>query len=96
LRVLQEGEIQKLGSEKTLKVDVRVMSGTHKNLKKLVAEELFREDLLYRLNVVPIKVPNLRERSGDIPTLVYYFVRVLCERNNLKEKRIDDARCVRI
>lgn len=91
LRVLQEGEIQKLGSEKILKVDVRIVSGTHKDLKKSVADGSFREDLLYRLSVVPLKVPSLRERKEDIPLLIYYYVKKLCERNNLKGKRIDDT-----
>src|SRR5262245_20970475 len=60
LRVVQSGEIQKVGSEKPIRVDVRVLSGTHKDLKKCVAEGTFREDLYYRLNVVPIRVPSLR------------------------------------
>jgi two-component system, NtrC family, nitrogen regulation response regulator NtrX len=89
LRVLQSGEIQKLGGEKTVHVDVRVLSGTHKDLRAAVAAGQFREDLFYRLNVVPIKVPSLRERSDDIPLLVAVFVRRLCAKNNIKEKSID-------
>jgi transcriptional regulator with GAF, ATPase, and Fis domain len=90
LRVLQNGEIQKVGSEKTIKVDVRVLSGTHKDLKKAIASGNFREDLFYRLNVIPIKVPSLRERSEDIALLIKYFSRRLSERNNIKEKIIDE------
>lgn len=91
LRVTQSGEIQKVGSEKTIKVDVRILSGTHKDLKKCVAEGTFREDLFYRLNVVPIRVPSLRERAEDIPLLARFFARRMCEKNNIKEKPIDDA-----
>jgi len=90
LRVLQNGEIQKVGAEKTIKVDVRVLSATHKDLKSAVADGRFREDLYYRLNVVPIKVPSLRERPEDIPLLARVLIRRLCEKNNLREKPIDD------
>jgi two-component system nitrogen regulation response regulator NtrX len=90
LRVLQNGEIQKIGSEKVIKVDVRVISGTHKDLKQAAADGLFREDLYYRLNVVPIKVPSLRDRVDDIPLLARFFAKQLCAKNNVKEKPIDD------
>lgn len=90
LRVLQSGEIQKVGAERTIKVDVRVLSGTHKDLKKAVANGSFREDLYYRLNVVPLRVPSLRDRTEDIPLLVRVIVQRLCEKNNLKEKQIDE------
>jgi two-component system, NtrC family, nitrogen regulation response regulator NtrX len=90
LRVLQNGEIQKVGAERSVKVDVRVLSGTHKDLKKAVANGTFREDLYYRLNVVPLRVPNLRERAEDIPLLVRVITQRLCEKNNLKEKHIDE------
>jgi DNA-binding NtrC family response regulator len=90
LRVVQNGELQKVGSEKTIKVDVRVLSGTHKDLRRAVSEGRFREDLFYRLNVVPIRVPSLRERVEDIPLLVSFFTRRLCEKNNIREKPIDD------
>jgi two-component system, NtrC family, nitrogen regulation response regulator NtrX len=89
LRVLQSGEIQKVGAERTLKVDVRVIAATHKDLLGEVAAGAFREDLLYRLNVVPIQVPALRERVQDIPLLAHHFARSACERNNLREKPID-------
>ncbi len=90
LRVLQSGDIQKIGSERTLKVDVRVLAATHKELDEQVASGAFREDLLYRLNVVPIHVPSLRERAQDIPLLAHHFARRAGERNNLREKPIDD------
>jgi DNA-binding NtrC family response regulator len=90
LRVLQNGEIQKVGSAQTVKVDVRVLSGTHKDLKQAVAEGAFREDLYYRLNVVPIRVPSLRERPEDIALLVNVFTRRICEKNNLKPKTLDE------
>jgi formate hydrogenlyase transcriptional activator len=74
LRVLQEREIERIGSDKTISVDVRVLAATHRDLDKLVSEGKFRQDLLYRLNVVPITMPSLRERAPDIPILVEYFI----------------------
>jgi two-component system nitrogen regulation response regulator NtrX len=91
LRVLQNGEIQKVGSEKAIEVDVRVLSGTHKDLRKCVAEGSFREDLFYRLNVVPLRVPALRERPGDIALLAKFFARRVFEKHNIKEKPVDEA-----
>jgi two-component system nitrogen regulation response regulator NtrX len=90
LRVVQSGEMQKVGSEETIKVDVRVLSASHKDLKEQVAAGLFREDLYYRLNVVPIRVPSMRERPEDIPLLARFFAHRVCERNNIKDKTIDD------
>ena len=75
LRVLQSGEIQRVGAERPTVVDVRVLSGTHKDLKKAVADGQFREDLFYRLNVVPLRVPALRERLDDLPLLVKHLTR---------------------
>ena len=74
LRVLQEREIERVGSDKAISIDVRVLAATHCDLNVLVAEGKFRQDLLYRLNVVPIEMPSLRERSDDIPLLVEYFI----------------------
>jgi len=74
LRVLQEREIERVGSDKPIPVDVRVLAATHHDLERLVSEGKFRQDLLYRLNVVPIEMPSLRERRADIPLLVEYFI----------------------
>jgi PAS domain S-box-containing protein len=74
LRVLQEREIERVGSDRPIPVDVRVLAATHRDLDKLVSEGKFRQDLLYRLNVVPIAMPSLRERAADIPILVEYFI----------------------
>lgn len=93
LRVVQSGEMQKVGSEEPITVDVRVLSGTHKDLKNQVAAGLFREDLYYRLNVVPIRVPSLKERPDDIPLLAQFFVRQVCEKSNIKGKAVDDDVC---
>ncbi len=90
LRVLQEGEFQRVGGEETLRVTVRVISATNHDLPALVEAKKFREDLYYRLSVVPIRVPPLRERPDDIPALARYFLDEFCRRNNFKPKRIAD------
>jgi two-component system, NtrC family, nitrogen regulation response regulator NtrX len=90
LRVLQSGEIQRVGAERPTVLDVRVLSGTHKDLKKAVANGQFREDLFYRLNVVPLRVPALRERLDDLPLLVKHLTRKIRQRNNVPDKPIDD------
>jgi len=77
LRVLQEGVIEPLGTNESVRVDVRVISATNRNLKERVAEGLFREDLYYRLNVLNIDIPPLRERKGDLPLLVQFFLKKL-------------------
>jgi len=89
LRVLQEREIERIGGNKSTPVDVRVLAATHHDLNALVAEGRFREDLLYRLNVVPIEVPPLRERVADIPLLVEYFIDRFGKRAGKKFKTID-------
>jgi transcriptional regulator with GAF, ATPase, and Fis domain len=75
LRVLQEQEIQRLGGNETIQVDVRIVSATHRDLKKMMAEGKFREDLYYRLNTFPIVIPPLRERDTDVPLLVNHFLK---------------------
>jgi DNA-binding NtrC family response regulator len=90
LRALQSGEISRVGSEKTLVVDVRVLAATNKELEVEVAEGRFREDLYFRLNVVPIVSPSLRERREDIPLLVRAFLRDFCKENGFPEKPIED------
>jgi transcriptional regulator with PAS, ATPase and Fis domain len=74
LRVLQEREFERVGDSHTIKIDVRVIAATHSDLAKMVGEGTFREDLYYRLNVIPVKVPALRERRDDIPLLVQHFL----------------------
>ena len=82
LRVLQEQEFERLGSNRTQRVDVRVVAATHQDLAKLVGERAFRSDLYYRLNVFPIQIPALRERPEDVPLLVRYFVQIFSRRLN--------------
>ncbi len=89
LRALQNGEISRVGSEHVLHVDVRVLAATNKDLSKEVAAGSFREDLYFRLNVFPIRVPALRERGEDVRLLAQTFVQVFCTENGLREKRID-------
>jgi two-component system nitrogen regulation response regulator NtrX len=89
LRVLQEQEVERLGSARTIKVDVRVIAATNKYLEEAIARGDFREDLFFRLNVIPIVVPPLRERPEDIPMLVQHFARLTSDEHNLKPKRFD-------
>ncbi|HUQ87327.1 MAG TPA: sigma-54 dependent transcriptional regulator [Vicinamibacterales bacterium] len=86
LRVLQEQELERLGSNKVIKVDVRVIAATNKNLEEEIDKNTFREDLFYRLNVVPIHVPALRERRDDIPALVRHFADLFARDNNFHRK----------
>ena len=89
LRVLQEREIERVGSDRPFPINVRVLSATHRDLNTLVAEGKFRQDLLYRLNVVPIEMPSLRERAADIPLLVDYFIDRFGRKAGKKFRRID-------
>jgi len=91
LRVLQEGEVERLGSARTIKVDVRVIAATNKDLEEEIAQNRFREDLYYRLKVIPISVPPLRDRAGDIPLLIRHFADLFSRDNNRKPARFTPA-----
>jgi two-component system, NtrC family, nitrogen regulation response regulator NtrX len=88
LRALQESEIQRVGGQKEIVVDVRILAATNRKLEEEVKKGLFREDLYYRLNVFPILVPPLRERREDLPALVSHFLIRVCEENNIKPLEI--------
>ena len=90
LRVLQDREFEPLGAERTQKVDVRVIAATNRDLRQLVAEGKFLEDLFYRLNVIPIEMPPLRDRREDIPLLIEHFVRRFAERTGKTIDGVDD------
>lgn len=96
LRVLQEGEIQRVGSSETTRVDVRVLAATNRDLGRMVENEQFREDLYYRLNVVPIRLPDLAERVDDIPAITQHLLKLLCTRERLPQKRISDSALARL
>jgi two-component system response regulator HydG len=89
LRVLQEGEMERVGAELTLKVDVRVISATNRDLSVMVSKGQFREDLFYRLNVIPIQLPPLRKRKEDIPELVEFFLQRLMSESRRKKMNLD-------
>jgi DNA-binding NtrC family response regulator len=89
LRALQNGEVVRVGSEHVIHVDVRVLAATNKDLSKAVQNGSFREDLFFRLDVFPIRVPALRERRLDVPLLANAFVSSFCSENGLREKKID-------
>ncbi len=91
LRVLQEGEVERIGSQKTIQVDVRVIAATNRGLEEEIEKGRFREDLYFRLSVLPIRVPPLRERPEDVQPLVEHFVRQFCEENNFKPKTLTPA-----
>jgi two-component system nitrogen regulation response regulator NtrX len=91
LRVLQEGEVERLGSARTIKVDVRVIAATNKNLEEEISKGHFREDLYFRLAVIPIEVPSLREQVADIPLLVRHYIDFFTRENNARPKRITET-----
>jgi transcriptional regulator with GAF, ATPase, and Fis domain len=91
LRVLQEREFEPLGAERTERVDVRVIAATNRDLRQLVSEGKFQDDLFYRLNVIPIQIPPLRERREDIPVLVEHFVRKHAQRTGKPIDKVEDG-----
>jgi DNA-binding NtrC family response regulator len=90
LRVLQESEFHRVGSQETIKSDVRVLATSNRNIAEAIAEDQFREDLYYRLNVFPITIPPLRERKEDIPLLVNYFVNKFTEEYGMESKEVSE------
>jgi DNA-binding NtrC family response regulator len=88
LRALQEKEIERVGESRTVKFDIRIVAATNTELKKMVKEGTFREDLFYRLNVIPVTLPSLRDRREDIPLLAQHFIRKSCRDNGLPAKTI--------
>ncbi|MDA0746306.1 MAG: sigma-54 dependent transcriptional regulator [bacterium] len=88
LRALEQGEFERVGGSQTIKVDVRVVAATNKNLQQLVEQGAFREDLFFRLNVVPIVAPPLRGRRDDVPTLANHFLRLYAEENDFLPKQL--------
>ncbi len=91
LRVLQSGEVEPVGAQQTVTVDVRVIAATNRDLERSIADGEFREDLFYRLNVVPIRTPPLREHLEDVPELIDYFVRRYARSNNYKAKEFTEG-----
>jgi DNA-binding NtrC family response regulator len=89
LRVLQEREFERLGSSETIEVDVRIIAATNVDLREMVRKGKFRQDLYYRLNVVPVQMPALRSRLGDIPALVQHFLERICRDEGLALKQVD-------
>src|SRR6185436_1544087 len=88
LRTLESGEIRRVGENRTTRVDVRVIAATNKDLGAEVAAGRFREDLFFRLNVIPIRSPSLRERTEDVPLLAEAFVKQCCDENGFRPKRL--------
>jgi DNA-binding NtrC family response regulator len=91
LRVLEEHSLTRLGGKKPIRVDFRLITATNEDLEKAVEENRFREDLYYRIHVVPLFVPPLRERMDDVPLLVEYFVKLYCTANRLELKRVEEG-----
>ena len=90
LRVIQEKEFERLGSTKVIKADIRFIAASNKDIKKLISQEEFRDDLFYRLDVFPIKVPSLRERKSDIPLLLSHFLEVNMKKSGRPPKKFSD------
>ena len=89
--MLQEHEFERLGSNRTIKVDVRIIVATNKDLEKEIAEGRFREDLYYRLNVVTVKIPPLRDREGDVEPLAEFFLNKFSKALNKKIRKLDGS-----
>ena len=96
LRALQEGEFQRVGSCETVRVDVRIIAATNRDLGRMVERSQFREDLYYRLNVVPIRMPDLAERIDDVPEIADFLLRRSCAREGLAQKRLSEAAVSRL
>jgi sigma-54 specific flagellar transcriptional regulator A len=90
LRVLEEGEFERVGGNETIKTDARIIAATHRDLEEEVQKGNFREDLFYRLYVIPIMLPTLRERKGDIPYLVAYFLEEFSQKKNAQPANLSD------
>ncbi len=88
LRAIQEREIDRIGGNETVKIDIRIITATHRNLEQMIMDNEFREDLYYRLNVIPIMLPPLRNRKGDIPLLVEHFIQKICQSEDINIKTI--------
>ena len=95
LRVLQDGCFTSVGGKRLIYTNVRIVTATHRNLSDMISEGLFREDLYYRLNVVPIFVPPLRERSDDIPLLINHFINQFTEKG-VDKKTIDNGALIKL
>ncbi len=91
LRLIQEREIEKIGEGKPIKVDVRIIAATHRNLQAMIEDGAFREDLFYRLNVIPLEIPPLRERVEDVPELVAHFFARAKQRHGREDLALPDA-----
>ena len=95
LRALQDGQIERLGESRSVKFDIRIIAATNLDLRQMVKEGTFREDLYYRLNVVPVRLPPLRARGEDVALLAQYFVRQSCEANGMSLRTLGQE-CVRV
>ena len=91
LRVIQEGKFERIGSNKTITIDVRILAATNKNIEKMIESGEFREDLFYRLNVIPIKIPPLRDRKTDIPVLLNYYIDYFAAELKVHPKKISSS-----
>lgn len=91
LRVLQNGEVNRVGGEKNIKVDVRLLTATHRDLEGMIQNNEFREDLFYRLNVISIKIPPLRDRKSDVPLLASHFLNELCEKHSVGSRAFSES-----